>query len=99
MVVNIRRRKVLLLTSALVVASIGAHGQQVVRTRRIGVLGGAPGPRWSAFEAVLRESGWREGENVQILWRWSGGTPERIPELAIDLVRLKVDVIVTEGDH
>ena len=94
---QIRRRKFLLLASALVVAPFGAFGQQVVRTRRIGVLGGAPGPRWSGFEAVLRESGWREGENVQVIWRWSAGMPERIPELAADLVRLKVDVIVTEG--
>ena len=46
---------------------------------------------------MLRESGWREGENVQVIWRWSSGNPERIPELAADLVRLKVDIIVTEG--
>jgi putative ABC transport system substrate-binding protein len=76
---------------------MGAHAQQVARTRRIGVLGGEPGPRWSNFEAVLRESGWREGENVQVIWRWSAGMPERIAQLAADLVRLKVDVIVTEG--
>jgi putative ABC transport system substrate-binding protein len=97
MVVKIRRRKVLLLASALAIGPFGAHGQQMTRTRRIGVLGGAPGPRWSAFEGVLLESGWREGENVQVLWRWSDGLPERIPELATDLVRLRVDVIVTEG--
>ena len=94
--VQIRRRKFLLLASALVAAPLAAGGQ-ALRTRRIGVLGGTPGPRWSGFEAELRESGWREGENAQIIWRWSSGMPERIPELMADLVRLKVDVIVTEG--
>ena len=94
--VAIRRRKFLLQASVLVAAPLAADGQPV-RTRRIGVLGGAPGPRWSGFEAELRDSGWREGENVQIIWRWSSGMPERIPELTADLVRLKVDVIVTEG--
>jgi putative ABC transport system substrate-binding protein len=92
----IRRRKLLLLASALVAAPLAADGQ-AVKTRRIGVLGGAPGPRWNGFEAELRESGWREGENVQVIWRWSSGMPDRIPELTADLVRLKVDVIVTEG--
>lgn len=94
--VQIRRRKFLLLASATVAAPRAADGQ-AVRTRRIGVLGGTPGPRWSVFEAELRESGWREGENAQIIWRWSSGMPERIPLLMADLVRLKVDVIVTEG--
>ena len=95
--VQMRRRKVLLIAIGLVVAAFDVHGQQGGRTRRIGVLGGAPGPRWSNFEAVLRETGWREGENVQVIWRWSAGMPERIPVLAADLVRLSVDVIVTEG--
>jgi hypothetical protein len=60
-VAEIRRRQVLPFASALVVAPFGADAQQAARTRRIGVLGGAPGPRWDIFEEVLRESGWREG--------------------------------------
>ena len=94
--VEIPRRKFLLLATALVAVPFAVDGQAAT-TPRIGVLGGEPGPRWRAFEAVLRESGWREGENVQLVWRWSAGMPERIPELTAELVRLKVDVIVTEG--
>jgi putative ABC transport system substrate-binding protein len=90
------RRKFLIRAIALLTVPLTAHGQWE-KPRRIGVLGGEPGPRWRAFEMVLRQSGWREGDNVQLVWRWSSGTPDRIPELIADLLRLKVDVIVTEG--
>ena len=92
-----RRRSFLVLAGVVLAAPFVADGQQATRMRRIGVLGGAPGPRWNDFEATLRENGWREGDNVQVVWRWSSGMPERIPELAADLVHLKLDVIVTEG--
>lgn len=96
MFTRIPRRNFLLRAAALLAAPLTARSQ-VEKTRRIGVLGGEPGPRWKGFETVLRESGWREGENLQLVWRWSSGMPDRVPELAADLVRLKVDVIVTEG--
>ena len=51
-----------------------------------------PGP--AALEA-LREMGWVDGKNVIIEYRYAEGQPGRLPELAADLVRLKVDVIVT----
>ena len=94
MFTRIPRRNFLLRAAALLAAPLTARSQ-VEKTRRIGVLGGEPGPRWKGFETVLRESGWREGENLQLVWRWSSGMPDRVPELAADLVRLKVDVIGT----
>ena len=46
----------------------------------------------------LRELGWIEGRTIAIEYRWSEGRPERVAEIAAEFVRLKVDVIVTNGD-
>jgi putative ABC transport system substrate-binding protein len=46
----------------------------------------------------LRELGYREGQNIAIEYRYSEGKPERAAELAAELVRLKVDVIVVGGN-
>jgi putative tryptophan/tyrosine transport system substrate-binding protein len=45
----------------------------------------------------LHELGWVEGQSIALEWRWAEGNLERLPELAADLVRLKVDIIVAEG--
>jgi putative ABC transport system substrate-binding protein len=50
------------------------------------------------FLQRLRELGWVEGRTVAIDYRWAEGRNERLPEIALDLVRLKVDVIVTNGN-
>jgi putative ABC transport system substrate-binding protein len=49
---------------------------------------------FDAFRAGLRELGWIENENIAIEYRWAGDSPDRLPGLAADLVRLKVDVII-----
>ena len=49
---------------------------------------------FDAFREGLRELGWRENENIAIEYRWAGESPHRLPELAADLVRLKVDIII-----
>jgi putative ABC transport system substrate-binding protein len=55
------------------------------------------GPWTAAFVGRLRELGWIEGRTIAIEYRWSEGRPQRNAEIAAELVRLKVDVIVTLG--
>ena len=50
-----------------------------------------------AFRLSPRELGWIEGKNILIEDRWAEGNYARIPELAADLIRLRVDLIVTRG--
>jgi ABC-type uncharacterized transport system substrate-binding protein len=49
---------------------------------------------FDAFREGLREFGWTEDQNIAIEYRWAGENPNRLPELAADLVRNKVDVII-----
>jgi putative ABC transport system substrate-binding protein len=64
----------------------------------IGYLGGgSPGPAAAAFRQGLRETGYIEGQNVAIEYRWAEGRQDRLPGLAADLVGRKVDVIVAGG--
>jgi ABC-type uncharacterized transport system substrate-binding protein len=50
-----------------------------------------------AFRKGLRELGYVEGGNLNLDFRWAEGRYERLPELAAEFVRLKVDIIVTSG--
>jgi putative ABC transport system substrate-binding protein len=54
--------------------------------------------RIEAFRQGLRDLGYVEGKNIIIEWRYAEAKPERLPALAAELVRLKVDVIVTGGE-
>ena len=77
-----------------------AWSQSPDKPRRVGVLVGAslsdPGIRrlWNALVDGLREHGWVEGRNVIFEVRETGPDPARFPDLAMELVALKVDVIV-----
>ena len=88
------------LAGGIVAAPLAAAAQQAGKVYRIGILANLPltdpgGARlWGAFIQGLRELGYVEGKNITIEWRFSEGKYERLPELAADLVRLKVDVIV-----
>jgi putative tryptophan/tyrosine transport system substrate-binding protein len=78
-----------------------AQAQQPARIHRIGILSAVPGSVFSArVEALrqgLRELGYVEGKNIVIEYRYADGKSERLPDLAAELVRLKVDIIVTIG--
>jgi putative ABC transport system substrate-binding protein len=75
--------------------------QQPSKVPRIGYLGGPPPllERREAFRQELRELGYIEGKNIVIEWRSGEGKLELVPALAAELVRLKVDVIVTDGSN
>jgi putative ABC transport system substrate-binding protein len=84
------------------VASPATAAQQVGKVSRVGILGlTAADPSearlWQVFRLALREHGWREGENLRIESRWAEDNVARLPELAAELVRLQVDLIVTRG--
>ncbi len=78
-----------------------AEAEQAVKVYRIGVL--APGspsvtkPLHRAFLQGLRELGYIEGQNVLVEYRYAAGKPDRLHELANELIDLKVDVIVTHS--
>jgi putative ABC transport system substrate-binding protein len=77
-----------------------AWSQAAGRTVRIGVLSpGSPGGTVPVLVEALRDSGWIEGKNAEIIRRWARGDPAALPELARELVEAKVDVIVTYGTN
>jgi putative ABC transport system substrate-binding protein len=97
-----RRREVITLLGGAVVAwPLAARAQQAGKLPTIGFLG--PNTRSAASEWVvalvqrLRELGWMEGRTITIEYRWAEGREERFPEIAAELVRLKVELIVTSG--
>ncbi len=97
-----RRRRFLITAGALVAAPLRVFGQQPAATMpRIGFLGVATpaawGPRLDAFRAGLRDLGYVEGKNIAIEFRFAEGQYDRLPELANELVRLNVNVLVTHS--
>ena len=90
---------------AVIVALVGYRGvteaQQPTKVPRIANLIGAPlsatSARIEAFRQGLRELGYVEGKNIVIELRFAEGKLDRLPALAAELVRLKVDIIVTAG--
>ncbi len=96
----ITRRTFLAGTGAVLLAApLAAEAQQTRKIPRVGVLGGqsptdSPAPPILALRQGLRELGYVEGQNIAIEWRWAHGKLERFPDLAAELVKLKVDIIV-----
>jgi putative ABC transport system substrate-binding protein len=78
-----------------------AEAQQPKKVPRIGYLSTldpvSESARSEAIRLALRELGYIEGENIAIEYRYAGGKLDQLPELAAELVRLKVDIIVTVG--
>jgi len=76
-----------------------SEAQQVKKVYRIGYITNRTeiGPNEEAFQRGLRDLGYIEGENLVIEWRFTGAQLDRYPAVAAELVRLKVDCIVTAG--
>ena len=85
----------------LLAAPLVTEAQQSTKVPRIGVLFTSPSStlsaRFEAFREGLRELGYIEGKNIVIEWRSSEEKLERLPQLAAELVRLKVEIIVSGG--
>jgi len=94
----LRRRDFIAMFCNAAALPLAAHAQQTAKVPRVGWL--SPGSRASdekflaSFHEGLRELGWVVGQNIAIEPRWAEGRFERLPDLAAELVQLKVDVIV-----
>jgi putative ABC transport system substrate-binding protein len=93
-----RRRGFIALLGGAASWPLVAHAQQP-KVYRVGFLLGATGESvaslFHALKEGLRERGYVEGRNIAFVQRYGDGRTERLPDLAAELVRLKVDVIVT----
>lgn len=96
-----KRRDFILLLAGGTAWPLTGRAQQPDKRPTIGFLGtNTPSAqsRWTdAFVQRLHELGWIEGRTIAIEYRWAEGRTERFDTLATELVRLKVDVIVTLG--
>jgi putative ABC transport system substrate-binding protein len=84
-----------LLATLLLTTTFSAQAQQPKKLPRIGYLAGDPhSPSHEAFRQGLRDLGYVEGQSILIEWRYAEDKADRFPDLAAELVRLKVDVVV-----
>ena len=100
---NLMRKKdfLIALCAMLLALSLPAEGQQPKEIPRLGFLSAGSSSVYSsrneAFRQGLRDLGYAEGKNITIDYRFAEGKLERLPDLAAELVRLKVDILVTAG--
>ena len=96
---NHRRKLVVALGATMLAAPLPAVAQAPGRVWRVGFLSARAesGPNEEVFRQALRELGHVEGKNIVIEWRFSAGLSARYREMALDLVRQKVDCIVSFG--
>ena len=91
----------ILVAVVLLALGVTAEAQQPKKVPRIGYLSSVDAAtesaRSEAIRLALRERGYIEGQNVAIEYRYAEGKRDRFPELAAELVRLKVDIIVVAG--
>jgi putative tryptophan/tyrosine transport system substrate-binding protein len=98
------RRAVITLLGGAAAWPLRAPAQQVIEDKKLPIVGwlvtGSPTSyqhSLSAFRDGLAAAGYREGQNIKIEYRWAEGKVSRLPELARDLVREQVDVILAGG--
>src|SRR5437867_10485594 len=98
---NLKLVGIVALGVAFVLCGAVARAQQPTKVPRIGFLGAVSrstvSARTETFRQGLRELGYVEGKNIVIEYRYVEGKLDRVSELAAELVRLKVDIIVTAG--
>jgi putative ABC transport system substrate-binding protein len=96
-----RRAFVTVIGGSILAAPLPAKAQQAGKVYRIGVLetrsAALNGANLDAFRLGLRELGYKEGQNFEVVYRSSDGRNERFPDLVSELIRLKVDLILTRG--
>jgi putative ABC transport system substrate-binding protein len=102
MAIHIRRREfIFTLGGAAAAWPLAARAQQLGKVPRIGFLGAASASGYArqleGFRLGLRDLGYVEGTNIVIEYRWAQGKYEHLRELAAELIRSNVDVIVTHG--
>jgi putative ABC transport system substrate-binding protein len=96
-------RLIAMLALIILMAPLATEAQQATKVHRVGRLLGVgsphsgPDPPFEAFRQGLRERGYIEGQNLILEDRYAEGSQERLRDLAAELVRLQVDVIVAEG--
>lgn len=100
------RRELLVGLGAILAAPGSAFAQKPGKVWRVGVAASRRGPgsaEWDMFYSQvprrLRELGWVEGTDLVFEWRFAGGDYARLPELAAELVKANVDLIVTDGSQ
>jgi putative tryptophan/tyrosine transport system substrate-binding protein len=100
---NNRRRLIVALGAGVLCAWHASFAQQPGKVWRIGFLGVASASGYAseleAIRARLRELGYAEGRNIAFEFRWAEGNPDRLKEMAADLVAQKVDVIITHSNR
>jgi putative tryptophan/tyrosine transport system substrate-binding protein len=91
------------LSAVFFVFCLSIHAQQTGKIFRIGFLDNSSAsgnaPLLEAFRQEMRTLGWIEGKNFTFEYRYAEGKFDRLPDLAADLVRLKVDLIVVSGGN
>src|SRR5262249_24445572 len=94
-----RRDFITLLGGAAVAWPLAARAQQAERPARIGFLRASPAPQrgLAAFRSGLGDNGFVAGRNYDLVTRWGGGSAEHLEELAAELVKSEVNLIVVDG--
>jgi putative tryptophan/tyrosine transport system substrate-binding protein len=99
---QVNRREFIITVGAAAAWPLAARAQQQPALPAIGFLDprspDALGDRLRGFRQGLGESGYVEGDNVRVIYRWAENKMDRLPELAADLVRRQVSVIITGGN-
>src|SRR6266699_4228262 len=90
-----KRREFITLLGGAAAWPLAARAQQPKKIPRIGVLWPNPPAMFEYMRQGLKDFGYVEGQNIAFEFRWAEGKLDQLPEIAAELVRLQVDVIVT----